>query len=79
MCRDLFSKNTHQMYYDIFYSIFFESEKKTQTFKYNPTEYNVISLVLFLLKTTCIILYCLIMITYNLYKIRNYNHLSYDQ
>ena len=29
-----------------FLSIFFETEKENQIFKYNPTEYNVISLVL---------------------------------
>ena len=55
---------------------FFETENKNQTFKYNPTEYNVISLVLFLFKATCIILYCPIMIVYNLRKIKNYNYLS---
>ena len=66
------------MYCDIFLSMFFKTEKENQTFKYSPTEYNAIPLVLFLFKTTCIILYCLIMIVYNLYKIKNYNHFSQD-
>ena len=54
---------------------FLTLKKKIDIYNYNPTEYNVISLVLFLFKTTCIILYCLFMIVYNLYKIKNYNHL----
>ena len=51
--------------FDIHQSIFFTTKEK-HIFKYNATEYNGISLVtLFLFKTTCIILYHLVIIVYN--------------
>ena len=76
MYRDIFCKNTRQIECDILYGVFLKTKKETDVFKCNPIEYSVICLVLFLFRTTRIILYRLVIIMYSRCKIKKYNHLS---
>ena len=63
MYRDIFSKNTRLLYWDILYSIFFKTEKEKQNNLNKILQKSCkIYLVLFLIKSTSLILYCLVII-----------------